>query len=216
MKNNSKQSLLPVYLDLEKSEKLSEDLIQSIFVSRIDQNKKEISKRFKEITELGMSYDTPSVRLYHEARDLFILGYFKSTIMICRATAEYLAYELGIEFIELDGSGQTIETIVDKLDFRKIVNDFLFREINPLIKSGVKTKKLFNDLYDLGNNWVHPKSKRENLDIQVEAKSALLMLRELIDSERNVLKDNEIYKGVLRKKKDSRVYKRGIKLGEGQ
>lgn len=214
MKNKSKQKTVKVFLDLEKTQDLNDDLISTIYIDRINSNKKSIIKRFKIITESGVLYDTPSVRLYHEAKDLFILGYFKPTIMVCRSTAEYLAYELFFQLIDIDGDIETIKKIAESLDFRKIVNDFLFKDKDPLVKEKTSSKQIFNDLYTIGNNWIHPKSIQNNLNLEKQAKDALFKLLTLLKLERNVFTDYSIDQGKLKKKEDSRNYKRGIQLGD--
>lgn len=214
MKSKSKQKMIKVYLDLEKNAELSDELILEIYSSRVQQESQGLIRRFRMITELGMSYDTLSVRLFHEARDLFVLGHFKSTIMVCRSTAEYLAYSLFISFTDIKGDLKKVEKIADELDFRKIVNDHLFKEINPLLKSKNNSKELFNSLYTLGNNWVHPKIIQRDLNVEIQAEKALKMLRELINTEMSVLNDYDISNGALEKKTGSRTYRRGIKLGD--
>ncbi len=214
MKSKPKQKMIKVYLDLEKNKELSDELIISIYSSRAQQDSKALIQRFRITTELGMSHNTPSVRLFHEARDLFVLGYFKSTIMVCRSTAEYLAYELFISFTDMGGSREEIEKTAENLNFRKIVNDHLFKETNPLIENKNNSKELFNSLYTLGNNWVHPKIIQRDLNVEIQAEEALRMLRELINVEMNVLNDYGISNGILKKKAGSRAYRRGIKLGD--
>ncbi len=211
---SSTKILLPVYLDLEKKTEFGDETILSIYEGRIKQDKKGLIQRFKSTAELGMSYDTPSVRLFHEARNLFILGYFKSTIMVCRSTAEYLAYGLFISLTDIKETLEEIEKIAEDLNFRKIVNDHLFRKKNPLIDNKGQSQELFNNLYTLCNDWVHPKIKQRNLNVESEAKKTLGILRELINTEMNVLNDYDTTNGVLKKKPTSRIYKRGIKLGD--
>lgn len=190
--------------------------VAEVFLEKFLANKESIGKRIKETGNLGISYSTKSVHLYHEAKELYSLGYFYSTIMVCRSTTEYLAYEIFVERIDLEDNRITIEMIAEDLDFRKIVNDFLCPKGNTSPFIDAETKKLFNKIYDLGNDWVHPKrSKQQSFNVQSEAKKSLEMLRKLIDSLRNVLIDHDIEKGQLKIKETSREkYKRGIKIEE--
>ncbi|MEK7598000.1 MAG: hypothetical protein AAB441_05135 [Patescibacteria group bacterium] len=209
------QKLMSVYLDLENNRTLSnlnDDDCSELILGKFELNKNNIGKRYKSSPSLGISYDTESVRLYHQAKELYCLGYFESTIMVCRATAEYLAFEIFVEQIDLQGERKQIETIAENLDFRKIVNNFLVKGIKPLIDND--SKDLFNQLYDLGNNWIHPKEKQEDLNVEKEAEKAFLLLGKLMQSLRNVLFDYEIVKGVLTRKQNSRKYYRGIKLAQ--
>lgn len=192
----------------------TDEKIAELFIGRFIAGKQKIGRRVKEMGNLGISYSTKSVKLYHQAKDLYCLGYFESAIMVCRATAEYLVYEIFVERIDMEGEREVIEQKADNLDFRKILNDFLHSSKNGNKYIDYSSKKLFNNLYDLGNKWVHPKqSEQAGLSVENEAKKAVNMLKQLIDSLRNVFVDYQIKKGVLRIKKESiDKYKRGIKL----
>lgn len=194
---------------LSTDEKVADVLIDKFIV-----NKQQIGKRVKEMGNLGISYSTKSVKLYHQAKDLYALGYFESAIMVCRATAEYLVYEIFVERINIEGDRKTIELLAESLDFRKIVNDFICSPKNGNQYIDQPSKKLFNNLYDLGNKWIHLKqSEQVGLNVENEAKIAIETLRKLIDSLRNVFNDYRIEKGSLKMKTESiGKYKRGIKL----
>lgn len=231
-KDNNKT--ISVFLDLEDANNISgaslrslpeatkealqamstDEKVAEILINRFVTDKQGIGKRIKEMGNLGMSYSTKSVKLYHQAKDLYSLGYFESAIMVCRATAEYLAFEIFVERIDIDGNRETIEQLGESLDFRKIVNDFLCLSKRSDIFIDGNSKKLFNSLYDLGNRWIHPKqSEQTGLNVESEAKKAVEMLRQLIDSLRNVFIDYQIEKGSLKLKTESvKKYKRGIKL----
>lgn len=207
--------LMSVFLDLESNStlnNLSDGDYGKIIYGRFELNKNSIGKRYKSIPSLGISYDTESVRLYHQAKELYCLGYFESTIMVCRATAEYLAFEVFVEQIDLQGDRKQIESIAENLDFRKIVNNFLAKGTQPLIDKN--SRDLFNQLYDLGNNWIHPKEKQVEVVVEEEAGKALSLLGKLMQSLRSVLFDYEIVNGVLTRKQNSRKYYRGIKLAQ--
>ena len=225
---------IPVFLDLEDPNNIfgvsldglpdpakqalkalsTDEEVAEVFIARFIANKKRIGKRIKKIGNLGISYSTKSVKLYHQAKELYCLGYFESAIMVCRATAEYLAYEIFVEQIDIEGERETIELLAESLDFRRIVNDFLCSSKRKKKFIDDKSKELFNKIYDLGNKWIHPKqSEQTGLNVENEAKKAVEMLRQLIDSLRNVLDDYKIEKGTLKIKSVRRKkYKRGIKL----
>jgi len=195
----------------------TDEKVADVLIGRFIACKQQIGKRIKEMGNMGISYSTKSVMLYHQAKDLYSLGYFESAIMVCRATAEYLAYEIFVERINIDGDRKTIELLAESLDFRKIVNDFLCSQKNGNQYIDQASKKLFNNLYDLGNRWIHPKkSEQTGLNIGNIAKVAVETLRKLIDSLRNVFDDYQIEKGALKIKTESiGKYKRGIKLETG-
>lgn len=233
--NQNDNKTVPVFLDLEDPNNTSgvsldnlpevvkkaiqkmstDDKVANVLIGRFIANKQEIGQRVKEMGNLGISYDTKSVRLYHQAKELYCLGYFESAIILSRATAEYLAYEVFVERIDIEGDREIIELLAESLDFRKIVNDFLCssKRKNKLIDE--QSQKLFNDIYTLGNRWIHPKqAEQTKIDVRNEAKNAVETLRQLIDSLRNVFTDYQIKNGALILKKDSLgKYKRGIKLG---
>jgi len=234
MAKQKSQNTIPVFLDLEDPNNLqggdlsglpeqtkeaikslsTDEKVADTFLSRFLVNKTSIGKRIKEMGNLGISYSTKSVHLYHQAKELYSLGYFESAIMVSRSTAEYLAYEIFVERINLEGDRSTIELIGENIDFRKIVNDFLCSKKRPTRFIDQTSKDLFNQIYDLGNRWIHPKrSQQEGLDIEKESKDAVIMLKQLIDSLRNVFVDNTIEKGMLKAKPEAiEKYKRGIKL----
>jgi len=204
---------MEVYLDLDAKSDLSDEELVDLLVSRFKLNYKEIADRIKKIAPLGISYDTKSVRLYHQAEELFELGYFESTIMVCRATAEHLATELFFEQADISGNEETIAKIAETLDFRKIVNDVLHDKKNPnsVIKSDMC--QLFNDLYKLGNDYIHPRTQAKERKPAKDAETALKMTKKLIDGYRNVMDDYDVSQGKLKPKATARSYKRGIKLG---
>jgi len=206
--------------DLPESAKMAllamgtNEKVAEILICRFLADKQGIGKRIKEMGNLGISYSTKSVKLYHQAKELYCLGYFESAIMLCRATAEYLAFEIFVERINIEGDREMIEQLAESLDFRKIVNDFLCSSKKPATHIDVNSKKLFNSLYDLGNRWIHPKqSEQTGLNVEIEAKNAVEMLKQLIVSLRNVFIDYKVEKGSLKLKIEStKKYKRGIKL----
>lgn len=231
-KHISKKSI-SVFLDLENPNNISgvslenlpesakkafqalstDEKVADVLIGRSIANRQQIGKRIKEMGNPGISYSTKSVKLYHQAKDLYSLGYFELAIMVCRATAEYLAYEIFVERINIEGDRDTIELLAESLDFRKIVNDFLApKKKERLIDKS--SKELFNKLYDLGNKWIHPKrSEQDNLNVEEEARKAVEILRNLINSLRDVLTDYQIEKGALKMRPEAvQKYKRGIKL----
>ena len=145
---------MDVFLDLEPIDVniISDEVAAETLLSKFQPILSSIGKRRKQL-KTGIFYDTPSVALYDQAKDLYCLGYFVSTIMVCRSTAEYLAYEIFIEEVELEGEREILESIAESLDFRKIVNNFLHNPKKGYQIIDVDTRDLFNKLYDLGNQW---------------------------------------------------------------
>ena len=168
---------MEVFLDLDAKTDMTDEELVNLLVAKFQFNSKDIAKRIRLTAPLGMSYDTKSVRLFHQARELFELGYFESTIMVCRATAEHLATELFYEQVDIEGNQETIAKIAETLDFRKIVNDILHDKKNPasVIKSDMC--KLFNDLYKLGNDYIHPRTQTIEREPAKDAETVLEMTK---------------------------------------
>jgi len=207
----AKPGTIPVFLNLEGNLATDEEYSQRI-LAKFTLNQSEIGKRYKDIKPPGVTYYTESVKLYNQARDLFCLGYFESSIIVCRSVAEYLAFEIFVEQINLTAEREQIETIAENLDFRKIVDNFLVDKENPLIDK--KTKDIFHKLYDDGNKLVHPKRRTGEITIEEKAKQVLDSLTELMQILRNVFNDMTPINGILCKKPGSRNYRNGIKLAE--
>lgn len=131
--------------------------------------------------------------------------------MLCRSISEYLAYELFVERVNIEAKTETIEKLAESLDCRKIVNDFLYSDLEDQSIISKKAKQNFNKIYDIGNNWVHPKLNKQEEDVQKIAKETLLQLRELLIELRNILNDYDIVNGRLSVKATS-TQKRPMKL----
>jgi len=189
-----------------------EEFCETTF-EKFNKDKKNIETRYKEVPQVVAHY-TESVRLYGQARDLYCLGYFDSAIVVCRAAAEYLALELFVEQIDLDDDREKIEQIAENLDFRKIVDNFLFNKNKPLINKDIKD--IFHKIYDIGNKWIHPKKDKIQSTREHDAKNTLLLLTLLMNSTRSIFVDAEIINGCISKKPNSTKRCNGIRLAEDQ
>lgn len=155
-------------------------------------NQKLIGERYIKVHKARILNNIKSVHLFEQAERLYCFGLFDSAIMVSRSTAEYIASELLRENLSvIKDEGLLKNFIVDSIDFRKIVNDFLYK--NKIISKEIR--KNFNDLYELGNNYVHPKSK--SLNPEEDALKAVTFLGNLISSLRNVLNEYDINNGIL-------------------
>lgn len=200
-------------LDPTDGKEISEELAADTLLAKFKPILKSIGKRKIQVGKIGMYYDVPSVALFDQAKDLYCLGYFISAIMVCRSTAEYLAYEIFTEEVELNGKTELIESVADNLDFRKIVNEFLYNKEKGYSIVDKNTHDLFNDLYTLGNQWIHPKKHTKKVKIEYEAHRAIGLLGTLISSLRNISVDYDVSKGKLVKKSAARRKIRPIALG---
>ncbi len=211
-----KQSTLEVFLDLDPEGDITEESAASAVLDKFQPIISSIGKRKKQINNYGVFYDTLSVAMYDQAKDLFCLGYFVPTITICRSTAEYLAYEIFYEEIDLEGNSEVISSVAENLDFRKIVNEFLYNPSKNFKIIDKESCDLFNKLYSLGNIWIHPRRPEKSLVIEAEALKAIHILGKLFSSLRNVMKDYEVKNGILKKTPNGRIKKRAIRLGAGR
>ena len=186
-----------------------EEFCETTF-KKFETNKKEIEKRYKEIPQVVTHY-TESVRLYGQARDLYCLGYFESSIIVSRSVVEYLASEIFVEQIDLNDEREKIETIAENLDFRKIIENFLYKKDNQLINK--ETKELFHKLYTTGNDWVHPKRSKIKKTKEEDAKDILILLTKLMKQLRCVFNNTTIINGFVAEKTSLKRCN-GIKLAE--
>lgn len=205
---------MDVFLDLDPqlNDGIDEEVANAL-LSKFQPILANIGKRIKQIKRIGIAYDTPSVAMYDQAKDLYALGYFVSSIIVCRSTAEFLAFEIFLEEVELEGKTEIIELVAENLDFRKIVNEFLYNPKKGLEYINKDTHDKFNDLYNLGNNWIHPRKVKGKVNISEVAFKSIEMLGLLLSSLRDVMKDYDISKGMFIKKSTARKKIRPIVLG---
>lgn len=206
---------MDVFLDLDAPDlsAFSDEDAANSLLGKFQNILKGIGSRSKRLKRIGISYDTPSIAIYNQAKDLYSLGYYFSAVIVCRSAAEYLAFELFIEEVDLEGKNEVINTLAENLDFRKIVNEFLYNPNKGFQIIDKKTSKLFNDLYSLGNHWIHPKKVVRGLKIESQAFEAIDKLGLLLSTLRNVLQDYDVSRGVLKKKATAKNRKRPIVLG---
>lgn len=176
------KTLVEAYLDLENTEiaigKLSDEKIADRLLTKFNLTKKDIGFRLRSCGSVGISHDTKSVNLYHQAKDLYCLGYFESAIMVCRSTAEYLAAELFKDKLNSTNIKENEkELIVESIDFRKIIS-FLFPDKKD------EVGKDFHKIYDIGNNYIHP--KRDDYKVEEDAQKTIQLLKKLIRDLRKV------------------------------
>lgn len=206
---------MDIRIDFEShhENKLSDIEVANSLLAKFQPILTSIGKRRKKIKSLDMLYDVPSVLLYDQVKDLYCLGYFVSAIIVCRSAAEHLAFEIFFEEVDLEGNIEIIESIAESLNFRKIVNEFLYNPKKNYKIVDENARDLFNKLYDVGNNWVHPKKILRGIRIEDEAFKSLEMLGSLLYELRNVRKDYDIFKGGLVKKTTARKKIRPLVLG---
>ncbi|MFH1089750.1 MAG: DUF4145 domain-containing protein [Candidatus Uhrbacteria bacterium] len=192
---DQKNKSTSVFLDLEVpgEAELNDEITGLNALGIFLGQKEDIGKRVKEIKSSGIFYPSRSVTLFQQAKKLYVLGLYESSIMVCRSTVEYIANELFEEEMSGFKDEKLSGFIVDSIDFRKLVNDFLFPKIIDK-----NSRKKFNDIYDLGNRYIHP--KKIQINAHDDAKNVITLLCDLILSLRNLLDKYEIVDGILKKK----------------
>lgn len=211
MTQDNANNTIEVFLDLDPGIQTSSDMeAGDIVLAKFRPNLDKIGNRAKSIKQVGISYNTASVNLFDQAKDLFALGYFVSAILVCRSAAEYIAYELFCEEVKISGDQELIESIAESLDFRKILSEFLFNKKKGRLLIDQATNGYFHELYDLGNQWVHPKSSSQKINSEKQAEQAITLLQKLIESLRNVMIEYDIADGKLKLKSEGRQKVRPI------
>ena len=114
-------------------------------------------------------YDRAPVRTYMQAKMLYRDGFFEATIMVSRSIAEMICYD------RLDGVAHPFGSVqqVERKNFRDLIKWLAANDHRV-------TKKVFdklNSLYDLGNNYVHPKAGQNAKD---DSLKALLLIGESV------------------------------------
>lgn len=89
--------------------------------------------------------------------------------------------------------------IVENIDFRKTVNDYLF----PNGHTFKEYKDNFNWIYDIGNKYVHPKVK-EQYNFKEDALEAVNKLRHIINNLKTIFNEYDYIDGKRIKKKIER------------
>ena len=117
--------------------------------------------RWVDATVVQYFEDSPPVRFYIQAKMLFRDGFYEATVMLCRSAAEMICYH------QLDGAAHPFGTSeeVEKKNFRKLLK-WLF-ENDPKVDE--TCFNALNRLYDIGNNYVHPKAGQNPSEDSIEA-----------------------------------------------
>lgn len=112
--------------------------------------------RWASATVVQRFYDRPPPRTYIQAKMLYRDGFYEATIMVSRSIAEMICYD------RLEGAAHPFGSAADieKIGFRKLIK-WLFTN-DQRITDQVFAK--LNELYDIGNNYVHPKAGQNAKD----------------------------------------------------
>jgi hypothetical protein len=126
-------------------------------------------QRWATATRVQYLYDGTPSRAYVEAKLLYRDGFYTATIMMCRSIAEMICYD------RLDGRSHSFGSReeVERKSFRALLR--WLRDNDPAISQAVFDR--LNSLYDLGNNYVHPKA---GYDAKSDSLKALDMIGESV------------------------------------
>jgi hypothetical protein len=122
-------------------------------------------QRWIDVTRVYMFFESRAVEFFIQSKMLYRDGFFEATIMMCRCTCEMVCYDLLDSVVHQFGNRQEVE----KVNFRKLVKH-LFKTTNSLSQTSFD---LMNGIYDIGNNYIHPKV---NQNPKVDSKKCVLDL----------------------------------------
>jgi hypothetical protein len=110
-------------------------------------------ERWMNVTGADYWKQSPCVDFYIQAKMLYRDGFYEATIMMVRSVCEMVCYEL------IDGVPHTFGSRADieRVNFRKL-SRFLHNDAKAL---PLESFQLLNDLYDIGNSYVHPKADQK-------------------------------------------------------
>lgn len=126
-------------------------------------------ERWITVTRAMMWKKSQSVEFYIQAKMLYRDAFFEATIMMTRSVCEMICYELLDTISHPFGTRQDME----KENFRQLAK-FLFNKAKILPQNSFK---LMNKIYDVGNNYIHPKS---NQNPKKDSYESLLRLGEAL------------------------------------
>ena len=117
--------------------------------------------RWATATVVLQFYNRAPVRTYIQAKMLYRDGFYEATIMVSRSIAEMICYDRLDGVAHAFGSGQQIE----RKNFRDLIK-WLSANDHRITKTVFDN---LNSLYDLGNNYVHPKAGQNAKDDSLKA-----------------------------------------------
>jgi len=126
-------------------------------------------ERWVNITNYTYFESKKPVVYYIEAKMLYRDGFFEAAISMARSICEMICYDILNEITHPFGSHDNIE----KQNFRPLIK-FIYDQSNLLSK---KVVDYINLIYDIENNYVHPKSKQNP---KKDSRKCLLILGNVI------------------------------------
>jgi hypothetical protein len=130
-----------------------------------DANLDDKIERWIDVTRAQFWRRSQPVEFYIQAKMLYRDAFFEATIMMARSVCEMVCYE----FLETAPHPFGSREDVEKENFRKLAR-FLKEDAKVLPD---RSFDLMNEIYDIGNNYVHPKANQNSKD---DSKTCLLKL----------------------------------------
>jgi len=126
--------------------------------------------RWLDVTRVMHFSNARPVEFYMQTKLLYRDGFYEAAIMVARSTAEMICYDILQNLSHPFGTSEEIE----RHNFRKLAR-FLFDDAHYIDE---RVHTLLNSIYDIGNNYVHPKANKE---AKQDARKCMLLLGETID-----------------------------------
>jgi hypothetical protein len=126
--------------------------------------------RWLDVTRIMHFRNERPVELYMQAKLLYRDGFYEAAIMFSRSTAEFICYYILQDLEHPFGTPEEIE----KQNFRKLVK-YIFEDAHYIDE---RIYALLNSIYDIGNNYVHPKANKQ---AKQDARVCMMLLGESID-----------------------------------
>src|SRR3989338_4429888 len=146
-----------------------------------------------------MVYDGNYFDLFSHARELYILGYYYSSIIICRSAAEQALIQILLKSgkgfdVYKQNKGKKKPMIKGIIDLVKTCRDSkLFHGKYPINKTA---EKKLNEIAVIANNLVHPKHDLDALDVYKDnTLKCMDNLQYVIKSHLNFIKDTGTVSG---------------------
>jgi hypothetical protein len=127
--------------------------------------------RWLDVTRVMHFREARPVEFYMQAKLLYRDGFYEAAIMLARSIAEMICYESLQTLSHPFGTQEEIE----RQNFRRLAK-FLHDDAHHIDD---RIYVLLNSIYDIGNNYVHPKANKQ---AKQDARQCMMLIGESIDS----------------------------------
>jgi hypothetical protein len=192
------ESLANAYVDVRSNEPRNAQSRQQFEKSLEDKFRIQLSDAVERIWELPQvilkNANDEYVRLFVEARELFVMGYFYSCVAMCGIVGEKLVKDLLRSTVLLTTDGLADRPSEDAFDqLERVDASAIMRFLNKAQVLGDEAAKAANSLIELRNKYAHARGKEP----QADALESIKKLHILVEGTVSVLKSYEIVEGKL-------------------